>query len=252
MDGSLKIAKNRKTQAGQTLVETLVAIFVLITAVFTALALAVQSAQVNDNASKQITGTSLAREGVEAVKNVRDTNWIKERVEIDRQRREFTECNYFIITESGSAQPCYVDWLKNPSVVLPDPPEDLGYNDPGINYAVDFKPNTGLWVFKKEGIDTDYAPNLYYCDSTGHYAIYIAMQCASDPSPTPFSRKVNIKYDRNPPFAGDPDHPVKVIVTSTVWWTNRQCPQTDVPESPNFPQSCKVVLELHLTNWRNF
>src|SRR5579864_7113651 len=93
----MKIAVDQK-QSGQTLIETVVAIFVLVTGLITAASLAISSFQSTDLASKQIIATALARQGVEAVKNIRDSNW---------QNGTLADCSGTM----SSGQFCYANWL---------------------------------------------------------------------------------------------------------------------------------------------
>src|SRR4051812_47761986 len=89
---------------GQTLIETVAGIFILVMGITAAVSLAIYALGASTNITKQIIGTGLAREGVEAVKNMRDTNWLK-LTSID------TNC-YDYTTGANSAK-CYKDWLDH-------------------------------------------------------------------------------------------------------------------------------------------
>ena len=73
----LDFQKLNSTQTGQTLIETVAAIFILVMGITAAVGLAVYAFGNSTNITKQIVAVGLAREGVEAVKNMRDTNWLK-------------------------------------------------------------------------------------------------------------------------------------------------------------------------------
>ncbi len=64
-------------QNGQTLIETLVASFILVMGITAALTLATYSLGATNNIRQQTIGLGLAREGLEVVKNMRDTNWLR-------------------------------------------------------------------------------------------------------------------------------------------------------------------------------
>jgi len=86
------------------MIETMVAVFILVTGVTAALGLAVYAYSASTNIVKQIIATGLAREGLEAVKNMRDTNWLQQTT-ID------TSCfNYLSLDQTAN---CYKNWLGN-------------------------------------------------------------------------------------------------------------------------------------------
>src|SRR3989338_1470089 len=93
-----------KNQIGQTLIETIVGIFVLVMGITAALGLATFSLSSSTNIVKQLIGMGLAREGIEAVKNMRDTNWLQDALVPDG-------C-YDFRTDTNDAAPCYQHWLN--------------------------------------------------------------------------------------------------------------------------------------------
>jgi type II secretory pathway pseudopilin PulG len=66
-------------QGGQTLLEAIVAIGVLSTAIVAALSLAVASLAAEQVSLDQVTAGNLAREGIEVVRLMRDGNWLANR-----------------------------------------------------------------------------------------------------------------------------------------------------------------------------
>lgn len=67
----------KKPPRGQSFIEAMVAITVLITAVSSALALVQSSITATRVGGAQIVAANLAREGLEVVRSLRDTNWLK-------------------------------------------------------------------------------------------------------------------------------------------------------------------------------
>lgn len=67
-----------KTQAqrGQSMIEVIVASGIIMTAVSAALTLVSSSVNAEKNSAAQIAAGNLAREGVEAVRSIRDSNWL--------------------------------------------------------------------------------------------------------------------------------------------------------------------------------
>ncbi|HYF05355.1 MAG TPA: hypothetical protein VEA59_04250 [Patescibacteria group bacterium] len=116
----------RRGQNGQTIIETMVAIFILVTGIFAVLALATDSFASTSNIKNQIIATGLVREGIEVVKNMRDTNWLNSQV---------SDCYNYSTTHA--APRCHQDWLR------PGVSEDYGfYNIQGILKNFDNKDTT--------------------------------------------------------------------------------------------------------------
>jgi type II secretory pathway pseudopilin PulG len=66
-----------KSTAAETLAEVLMALTVLAVGSAGALTLVSQSVRANSEAEERIVAYNLAREGVETVRNIRDTNWLR-------------------------------------------------------------------------------------------------------------------------------------------------------------------------------
>lgn len=209
-----KIAANNN-QLGQTLIETLVAIFILITGLISAITLAVYSYKSIDNSSKQIIGASLASEAIEAVKNMRDTNWLND---------TFVDCS----ADLGSGQKCYANW------------QGTGANKLSSgNYAVDFSSagGSGAWVLTR----TPASYVLNYDSSTGQY------HTGGSGIASVYSRSVNIVEETATPYTTlNP----RLKVTATVWWNSKDCAVTGDPST--LSNNCKVTLVSYLTNWKNY
>ncbi len=76
---SLKIRDNK----GQSIIETLVAVAVIVVGLVGILALVVNALAAGKISKETVTATNLAREGIEVVRSVRDTNWF--------QKKDFSE-----------------------------------------------------------------------------------------------------------------------------------------------------------------
>lgn len=63
-------------QRGISLIETLVALFILAIGITAALSLVGYVSSITASTKNKIIATNLAREGVEAVRNIRDSNWL--------------------------------------------------------------------------------------------------------------------------------------------------------------------------------
>ncbi len=229
-------AIHRNSERGQTLIETLVAVFILVMGISTAIGLGTYAFKSADDSTRVIVGTSLAREGIEAVKNQRDSNWVAESFLIVDTGQECT------FDGGTTQQPCSLQWLAN-----------LGNG----TYALDFIAQNAGIVFTPT--QTSFA--LRYCPgSSGNPGTYIsstsgAPACANAQT-TVYSRKIVLQssssYNGTEYNYTDSDNDVKdgfLSAIVTVWWTSRSCPLTTDPST--LPSSCKTTLELHLTNWQN-
>lgn len=63
--------------SGETLIEIVIAISVLTTVLASAFTVLVQVSATNGNSLNRVIALNLAREGIESVRNIRDTNWLK-------------------------------------------------------------------------------------------------------------------------------------------------------------------------------
>jgi len=68
-----------KDNTAYTILEALIAISVIVTGIFSVLTLTVSSLSVTSSALDYLVAANLAREGIELVRNQRDTNWYKEK-----------------------------------------------------------------------------------------------------------------------------------------------------------------------------
>ncbi len=208
-------------QQGQTLIETLVAALVLVMGISAAVGLAIYGLQATSGVTKQLVGIGLAREGVEAVKNIRDSNWLSSR------RDE----NCYDFYSGTSVALCYPSWLSGISTGTT--------NTLVTNGVLESSDYWQLSPTSSGGYGLDYNPNpdgkLFYTPS------------GSASGSSGFSRKISIDEEGSAPFNQNLGPRIKVRVD--VWWTDDRCEQSDdVPAS----SGCKITLETYLTNWKNY
>src|SRR5258708_8211428 len=89
--------------SGESLIETMVAIFILVMGISAAVGLATYTFSSSTSITKQIVATGLAREGLEALRNMRDTNWLTSTLS--------SNC-YDYTSGSSSGGNCYPTWLN--------------------------------------------------------------------------------------------------------------------------------------------
>lgn len=207
-----KNRSNDSIQRGQSLIETLVAIFVLVTGLISAVSLAVASFNATDNTNKQITATALAREAIEGVRNVRDQYWL----------------NDTLVACSGGIGQCYANWQG---------PVGARKLIAG-SASVDYNPATSNWVVTR-------APASYILKYNSSNGLYSSSQIGGVNSI--YSRRIDIVETTAAPYTAQSP---RLDITATVWWSGRNCPVTTNPAT--LAASCKVVLLMYLTNWRNY
>jgi len=201
-------------EKGQTLIETVVALFVLTTGLTAGLSLAIYSFSTTTEISRKIIATGLAREGIEVARRQRDSNWLA---------GTLSDCG---------GQFCYATWLTNPNNTAPA----AGV---GNEYRMIFDPAgvSGKWVLSAAGPATDF--RLYLHSGTGY------LHTASS-NPSPYFRKITmVNVDSSNPYSAT--SPL-VMARSTVWWWDRGCPEATDPAATH----CKVITEEYLTNWKNY
>lgn len=131
---------------GQTLLEVIIAIGVILTGVVSTVALAIYSMSVGQVSENQIIGSNLAREGIEVIRNIRDTNWLKiEANQLDPDRWDEGETSGF------------------PNLVLADPPNNAGivFFGPGGNSPYEYH----AWRFDNQPRATQFSgesPNVSF------------------------------------------------------------------------------------------
>jgi type II secretory pathway pseudopilin PulG len=245
-------------QSGQTLVETMVAIFVLVMGITAALGLANYSLNSATNITKQLIAMGLARQGMEAVKNMRDTNWLKGGTSI------CPDLNTDVVNSADKV--CYVDWL-NPS-------GSLGYNI-----------NTHLQGGSNEGVrlDFDTIPDEAWSMSDSNSPRYgmnytpsptdtmFYTQSGSAAGDSGFFRRLSMRLESSGALAASDPFPAyapiapydvlnggqatygRLHVIVQVWWQDKGCPLVTNPSTAAFATlRCKIQLEQVFTNWKNY
>jgi len=236
-------------QEGQTLIETVIAIFILTSGITAALGLAIFVFASSDKVTKQMIAVGLAREGIEAVKNMRDTNWL-------RQTSIDTDC-YNPKTLANNAK-CYKSWIEETFCIDPDNNNGKACNGSAItqNYYLGLNPGIAdYWVISKlkdsDNYGLDFDTNISGPNFKGFYPPSNSTNGSAD-----FFRKIVItKDDGIAQYGSGPNNPFnkntgpRLKVQSQVWWTDKKCPKV-----LNWPGigNCSVELQTYLTNWKDF
>jgi hypothetical protein len=218
----------QKGSPGQTMIETIVGIGLMTTGIIGGMALAIYSIGASDYSLKQIVATNLAREGVEVVRNMRDSNWLKDNLT--------PNCN-----QIANGQPCHNGWDDyNPGGY-----DVSGSTGSGTDYALTLLGNS--WLINSISLGCQ---NRVFQNSDGLYyqSIPIVFFCLSNNGTSnQYYRRITIIRDATSGFSAQ--NP-RLLVRSTVWWKGKRCPAAS--DNPPAANNCKVVMEEYLTNWKNY
>lgn len=231
-------------QSGQTLIETLVAVFMLVMGITAALGLAIYALNSSTNISKQIIAAGLAREGIEAVKDMRDTNWLQQGTgNIDK-----TCYDYF----SGSNDAnCYTHWLDQTFCLNPSNGGSCNGSQGSASYFLSFDYTTSnFWIFNKT---TSSKYGLQFSATGNSMGFYNTkdnngLSCANGSNMSDYCRKIVITKDTTVPYNQNEGPLLKV--QSFVWWVDKKCPRVSDYSSAN--SSCRVEIDSYFTNWKNY
>jgi type II secretory pathway pseudopilin PulG len=216
--------KFNRSEQGQTLVETMVAIFIMVMGITAALGLAIYSFNATSLVNKQVVGMGLAREGMEAVKNMRDTNWL--------QSNSFDlECNcypnwqesYYNIKSSGKGT-YTLDF--NP---FAEPYWILAYESSNFRLSYDPAATSGRLYFPSYGGLGGGGPGGGRYDDSDYF------------------REITLTEVTDAPYSATSP---RLQVTSDVWWKDRKC--QDAGSYADSAPACRVRLQTYLTNWKNY
>lgn len=230
-----KNIKNKKS--GQTIIETLAASFVLAMGLASAVGLSVYALNTSTQITKQIIAIGLAREAIDAFKNMRDTNWLKQTT-ID------LDC-YNYVTGANDDK-CFKDWqhANNGFDIRPPTPDKsliLFTNNASGSLFWEFRQkqaNNAVW-----GLNFD--PNV---NSVGFGGYYYSDASGSATGSSDYYRQVTITEDSSTqPYNQTGFSRLKVNVK--VWWKDRRCPSANVWAAGN---KCSVEMDTYLTNWKNY
>ena len=240
-------------EAGQTLIETLAAIFILVMGITSAVGLAVYAFGSSATVTKQIIATGLAREGIEAVKNMRDTNWLA-------QTTMDTNCYNFASSTAMNAN-CYTHWLDDTSasstIYCINPGTNSAVcngNTASTTYALGFDSNVGnapnFWLLLPQNGTTNYGLNFNAANSgtTGFYSVPTPSGVSCSSGTAAYCRKIIITKITSAPYNQATTGPM-LQVQSQVWWLDKKCPK--VNDWPGAGK-CSVELDTYLTNWKNY
>lgn len=247
-------------QSGQTLIETITAILILTMALVSGLSLAIYSSQNSAFYEDQIVASNLAREGVEVVRMMRDTNWLQ--ADYNNNAQDFYEqgggCTFQ--QSPNRRAPCYPDAFHRPF--------DLNSSNNDNDYRANYdSTNLADWrlerVTGKENYLLCLQPNgMYRHNDPGNSGIVCTNSATAK-----YARRITItlgsttypyttENSNNPsPTSG---HSPELVVTSYVVWQGRRCTPfptnlaTFDPATFYNTTECGVRIVERMSNWKDY
>lgn len=216
-----------KSQSGQTLIETIVAIFVLTTALSAGLALTIYAVSSSKMNFDQIAATNLAREGVDVVRMMRDTNWLEGDVK--------------------GAPPWTLSTCADISGKLCYGRAWRGVPGPGGGFH-----NYDIRADATMRVDYDKASREWTIASNSNYALYLQVDGTYTHTVngnSNFSRRIIITENTAAPFTNTNSNS-ELIVQSVVGWKGKGC--SAMASADPMTTNCKVIIEEHFTNWKDY
>lgn len=209
-------------QKGSALMEVLISIFIITMGLTGSAMLIIKAIHINSINSDRIIAINLAREGVEAVRNIRDTNWLTWSANI-------RECWNFLndTDEDGIIDDDDLACSANADEQNDSPIGINGDGDFVTNYIVDFNEDNFRWVLIDAGNLPDDYSTILHRNSDNLYT----HKSQVPNEETKFSREITIKYIDNidntvsPPTyyfpEGDKGKDNRILIESRVSWFSR-------------------------------
>ncbi len=212
------------SQSGQTLLETIVAIFILTMALTTGLGLAIYAINSSSTSQNEIVASGLAREGVEVVRMMRDSNWLAS--DAKGGPWDLQTC------ADIASKACF------PRSYQKAPPQG-GYDLSSGNQQLSFNAAANTWLLSNQP----------------QYDLYVQPDgsFSGNPSGTSeFGRMINISFNSAAPYTNQNSNQ-EMIVKSVVTWRGKSCTAFNTnTDLLSLSTPCKVIVEEHMTNWKDY
>ncbi len=236
----MMLIKNIKTKKGFSIGEVMVAAFILLFGIVSAIFLTARSINQIGSSRDAIVATSLAQEGTELVRNVRDNSVTQQTCATDGVGSGTSRCTAFNA------------FVKNSDISYGWPSYTAGRNWVACSVSYELEPGT------EKGLLCTHPQNtLYLNEETGFYTHDAGGNKTTD---SRFKRHIYLKYQLvdgsiMPTTPTDEElNKIVLLVTSVVVWGNTSLP--NVNDIDEIDQKCKIqdncaFAQTKLTSWIN-
>lgn len=189
-----------RQKKGSAMMEVMVSFFILTLGLTGSLSVIVAAGRANQSHKNRLIATNLAQEALEAVRNMRDTNWLSYSSDLRECWNFWEDTNENGIIDVGDDS-CTANAFGQNDHPLGKSTE-VGFEQPQV-FLVDFDPSTFRWTLVPEnrfdgpGLDTskDYSNSFHLYERTFFgRTFYTPNRENPGDTPTLFSRKVEIYY----------------------------------------------------------
>lgn len=203
---------------GFTIIELVISIFILSVAVVGVFSAFSMVNILTSDMTDRLTATYLAQEGIEIVRNIRDTNWLN---------MDDAGCN-----SNLDAPDCPVSWVD-------------GLTLEGISNSVDCNTVAGCGAdYRSTQMDPSLAGAYLYADNNSGFYIYNAVSSL----PSKFKRKIVLAPVED--VDGNSDHIIKVAVQ--VSWDKRATVLSGAISASSCTVNNCITVETTLYDWYNY
>jgi hypothetical protein len=255
--------QNIKLQAGQTIIETLGAIFILVTTLTVGLGLAVNVLSNSQNSINEVVAMNLAREGIEMTRMMRDSNWLAGDtagttydLEICADIDALCYPKVFTGAVSGSGA------VRNNfdlSISGIGGSQVCNYSSTNCSRSIYIRKNINSWDETNPAdfytVSTATASNygLHYDMLTRTWDHWLPTGCSSEINcPPQYLRKIKLSRVNIAPFTNTNSN-WETVVNVYVAWSGKRCNNDLLGQDPEtLSTNCKIVLEERLVNWKDY
>lgn len=195
------------------------------------LSLAIYSLTSSATAKNQVIATNLAREGVEVIRMMRDSNWLL--AEPDPTIADPDTTDDVQPCADLANKSCYPKAFDQPFVDLNAGAWPAFVN---ANYRVVYSTGTRSWALQATNTNFD-----LYLQADGTYSTTVVGN-------SNFAREIKIVFNTTGYSAQNPE----MIVKSIVAWRAKNCTAFASQDLETLSTPCKILVEEHLTNWRDY
>jgi prepilin-type N-terminal cleavage/methylation domain-containing protein len=228
-----------RSQSGFTLIEVVIALSVVTVGLLSTLVVANTTVRASDDNERKVTATNLAREGLELVRNIRDSNW---QLLADEQRLKAQGPSGLAANTTNRAWDCAPTDATEAS--------GPGYSCAGVSMASAYKAPTAPGTFQVYPALGNSFPYLVATNNTLPTQNSVYLLCRQAVAGTSAQAYGPIALAGTTCPSGSKPYYRRIVITSVTGHDN--APNILVQSYVSWPgrKPKEVMVEEYLTNWR--